>query len=379
MSGSVTLHAVGDIGIVGRIARELEHRPSPFPFQHVTPRLAAADIVFGNLEIPFSGGARIAAHESAGFQAPGSAAERLAAAGFHVLSLANNHIMDFGPSGLAATRRALAEHGIETVGAGANLAEARRPLIVERRGARVGFLAYCVPCGASATADRAGAAPLETALVREDLAALKPKVDGVVVSLHFGMMYLEHPTPEDMTLARGVVADGADLVLGHHPHVLQGVEQKPEGSIAYSLGEFVFDPEAGNYYARVGRETRRRSMILRAELGSRPPRLSAPIPTVAGDDLCPRILEGPAATEALGSIADLSAALQDPQVRQRFWDYAGSRLLEYQLSGIWFEIRRGRLLHLLSRLPRIRPRHLRLVLGYLRSTVSGGRGSATGR
>ncbi|MGH7898458.1 MAG: CapA family protein [Candidatus Binatia bacterium] len=370
------LHAVGDIGIVGRIADDLPHRASPFPFQDVASSLSAADFVFGNLEMPFSGGATIAAHESARLETPEAAAERLAAAGYTVLSLANNHVMDFGPSGLAATRRLLAEHGIESVGAGANLAEARRPVVAERRGVRAGFLAYCVPCRASAARDRPGAAPLDLDLVREDLAEIRPRVDCAIVSLHFGMMYLAQPTPADMAAARDVLAAGADLVIGHHPHVLQGIEETPRGTIAYSLGEFVFDPEAGNYYARVARQTRRRSLILRAEIGGRPPRLLPALPTLASEDLSPRILEGAAAEEARASLAELSRTLDDPVERARFWDYAGERLLAYQLSGLWFEIRRGHFRHLLERVPRIRPRHLRLVLGYLRSALSGRRSAA---
>jgi poly-gamma-glutamate synthesis protein (capsule biosynthesis protein) len=244
-------------------------------------------------------------------------------------------------------------------------------VIVERRGTRIGFLAYCVPCHATATEERAGAAPLEIGVVREDLATLRPRVDCAIVSLHFGMMYLEYPTPEDMKLARSVVAAGADVVLGHHPHVLQGIEQTPQGLIAYSLGEFVFDPQAGNYYARVARDTRRRSMIFRAAIQGRTISLLEPIPTLAGDDLAPRVLQGAAATGALDSMKALSAALEDAAVRNRFWDYAGKEIFEYEVSGVWFDVRRGNVLRLLSRIPRIRLRHLKLALGYLRSRLAG--------
>ncbi len=365
----VLLHAVGDIGIVGRLADGLSGRPPLFPFHGVAERLAAADILFGNLEIPFSGGARIASHESPKLETPETAAPRIAAAGFHVLSLANNHMMDFGSTGLERTRRLLADHGIQTVGAGSDLADARRPVVIERKGLRVGFLAYSIPFAGSAAPDRPGAAPLQLDLVRQDLANLRPRVDAVVVSAHFGMMYLEHPTPDDMDLARAILRAGADLVVGHHPHVLQGIEETPDGTIAYSLGEFVFDPQAGNIYARVARETRRRSMIFRAELEAGRAAKLPPLPTYASEDLCPILLEGEAASQALAAIEALSRSLSDPAARRAFWDYAGRELLAYEVTGLWSEIRRGELGHFLARLPKIRPRHLKLILGYARSAL----------
>lgn len=364
---SIRLHAVGDIGIVGRLSVGLAERPPLFPFQAVAERLAEADVVFGNFEIPFSGGAQIVSYESPKLETPEAAAPRLAAAGFHVLSLANNHVMDFGPSGLERTRALLAARGIQCVGAGRNLAEARRPVIVERQGLRVGFLAYSIPFSGSARADRPGAAPLELELVKEDVVRLRPQVDFVVVSLHFGMMYLEHPTPEDFDLAHAIVEAGADVILGHHPHVLQGIERSGRSLIAFSLGEFLFDPQAGNIYARVARETRRRSLIFRADLGPEGAVLLPPLPTQADDDLCPRLLEGEEAARALAALEELSASLRDPSVRRRFWSYAGGQLLAYEISGLWSEIRRGEIGHFLARLPRLRPRHLKLVLGYLKS------------
>lgn len=369
----VLLHAVGDVGIVGRLADGLAAQPSPWPFHAVADRLAAADVVFGNFEIPFSGGAKIVSHESPRLETPEAAAPRIAAAGFHVLSLANNHVMDFGATGLERTRRLLAEHGIATVGAGANVVEARRPVVLERRGTRVGFLAYSIPFAGSATAERPGAAPLELPLVVEDVAALRPRVDALVVSLHFGMMYLEHPTPDDMATARAIVAAGANLVLGHHPHVVQGIETAAHGAVAYSLGEFVFDPQAGNYYARVARETRRRSLVFRAEVGREGAALLPPLAVHAGDDLCPRLLEGDEANRALAELERLSASLADPAVRRDFWRYAGRQLLAYEISGLWDELRRGEIAHFVARLPRLRPRHLRLLLGYLRSALAGRR------
>lgn len=366
---SLLLHAVGDIGIVGRLAEGLAGRPPLFPFHSVAKQLANADIVFGNFEIPFSGGARIASHESPKLETPEEAAPRIAAAGFHVLSLANNHMMDFGSTGLERTRRLLADHGIQTVGAGSNLAEARLPVILERKGLRVGFLAYSIPFAGSATPDRPGAAPLKLDLVRHDLADLRPRVDAVVVSAHFGMMYLEHPTPDDMEIARAILRAGANLVVGHHPHVLQGIEETSDGVIAYSLGEFVFDPQAGNIYAHVARETRRRSAVFRVQLDRGRAALLPPIPTYSGEDLCPLLLEGEAASRAVAALEKLSVSLHDPAIRGAFWNYAGRELLAYEVSGLWSEIRRGEIGHFLARLPRIRPRHLKLLLGYARSAI----------
>lgn len=183
------------------------------------------------------------------FQAPPEAVQGIAYAGFDVVSLANNHTLDFHIEGMFETMRLLEEHGIDWVGAGQDIHAARSPLIKEIGGIKVGFLSYTEmwfvytrePISWQATQDEPGVAPARLETIVDDVTKLRDLVDVVIVSVHWGKEYVHEPTAEQFTLARAAVDAGAHLVLGHHPHVLQGIEFYQHGVIAYSLGNFVFD------------------------------------------------------------------------------------------------------------------------------------------
>ena len=160
--------------------------------------------------------------------------------------LANNHVTDYGPDGLLATLQTLRSAGLSTLGAGATLSEARGPLIFQLEGRRVGMLAYAdtrAHVGAvPATANSPGVAPLIEELVVEDLGNLLPRVDEIWLYLHWGREYIRYPEPEQRTLASAFARAGAGLIIGTHPHVIQGWEQIAQASVYYSLGNFVFPP-----------------------------------------------------------------------------------------------------------------------------------------
>ncbi|HHT90120.1 MAG: CapA family protein [Bacillota bacterium] len=241
----VTLLAVGDIMLDRDVKKEGLQKGWTHIFSEVAPRIRQADLSFANLESPIGD----KGHFINMFQAPPQAIEGVASAGFDVVSLANNHTLDYHHEGMFETMRLLDQVGIDWVGAGENIQEARRPLITEVSGIRVGFLAYTEmwfvharePISWQATLDEPGVAPAELDLVVEDVKKLRDQVDCVIVTVHWGKEYVHEPTPEQRSLARAAVDAGADLVLGHHPHVLQGIEFYKQGVIVYSLGNFVFD------------------------------------------------------------------------------------------------------------------------------------------
>lgn len=180
------------------------------------------------------------------YRMPPEDVQVLAGTGIDLVSLANNHAMDFGAAGLQSTRATLREAGIDAFGAGADLAAATQPRIVEVAGLRVGLLgfmehypAYAARWAAFAGEDRPGVAPLRRDVVRPALAALRPRVDLIVVSVHWGIDYGD-VTPTQRTWGRQLAAYGADLVVGHHPHVAQGVALHGDTIVLYSLGNFVF-------------------------------------------------------------------------------------------------------------------------------------------
>ncbi|NLM41231.1 MAG: CapA family protein [Firmicutes bacterium] len=244
-AGEISLVAVGDIMLDRDVKKVGLEKGWEYIFAETAPTLRAADLSFANLESPVGD----QGHFINMFQAPPEAVEGLAFAGLDVVSLANNHSLDYHHAGLLETMRLLREYGLDWVGAGRDLSEARRAVIREVKGVKVGFLAYTElwfvharePISWQATLEEPGVAPAELEMVVEDVQRLRSLVDVLVVSVHWGREYVHEPTEAQKELARAAAAAGADLILGHHPHVLQGLEFYADSVIAYSLGNFVFD------------------------------------------------------------------------------------------------------------------------------------------
>ena len=188
------------------------------------------------------------------FAASRRALPGLRAAGFDLLSLANNHVGDYGERALRQTLDRFADGKIATVGAGRNAEQARRPVVLGRSGVRVGFIATdSIGETPAATSSRPGTnrldmpprtGPLDRDDLRRitsDISALARRVDTVIVLTHWGTQYTHRPEPSQRTAARAFAEAGADLVIGGHPHWVQGWETAGEAIVVHSLGNFVFD------------------------------------------------------------------------------------------------------------------------------------------
>ncbi|MCZ6832315.1 MAG: CapA family protein [Acidobacteria bacterium] len=230
-----------------------------YPFARIAAITRAADLFLVNLEGTLTTQGQ-PVEKSFNFKAEPQDVAILQTAGVDVVSLANNHALDYSAEGLRQTRATLLRAGIAAFGAGRDLAEARRPAILERNGVRVGFLGYLFmgdhtiePEVIYAGPGRAGAAgthkDLPTLLhwIREDVTALRPRVDLLVVVFHGGRESSNLIEPYQRQVAETAVAAGADLLVGHHPHTLQGLEQIAGATVAYSLGNLMF---AGNWNPR---------------------------------------------------------------------------------------------------------------------------------
>lgn len=244
----LTIAAVGDL-MFDRAVRQWVTADDPAgPFRFVREHLQDAALTIGNLECALT--ARGAPEPKAyTFRGPPLAARGLARAGFDAVSLANNHILDYGETGLLDTMDALREAGVAFAGAGGTRDEAYGHAVVERQGVRVALLSFAdVPVeGTGYDVERwtAGPATPGMAWIDQDMAPAiaraREDADVVLVMLHFGFEGWSEPSERQRTQAREAVDAGATLVIGHHPHVLQPVERYGEGLIAYSLGNFVFD------------------------------------------------------------------------------------------------------------------------------------------
>ena len=165
-------------------------------------------------------------------------------AGVDVVSLANNHIRNAGSDGVIETIRNVTKAGLTPLGAGKDVASARRPVVKTIDGIRVAVLAYDdidLPA-AGATATRPGAAPLDLRQAGLDIrAARREGADVVVVMPHWGVEYTDRPTPRQRQEAAALIAAGADVILGSHPHWVGAMEAIDDGVVLYSLGDFIFD------------------------------------------------------------------------------------------------------------------------------------------
>jgi poly-gamma-glutamate synthesis protein (capsule biosynthesis protein) len=218
-----------------------------YPFLRIASVLRQADIAFANLEMPLSGRGRLGGLQRDGqdsvFRGAPAFAEVLAWAGIDVVSTANNHALDAGEEGLFDTRTSLLDAGVQPVGSGRDLDEARRAVVLERRGVRCAFLAYSMvdqSRSGYALRTRSGIAPLDPFLVQEDISKAVEQADYVVVSLHWGKEDSRTVSPSARRLAQSFVDTGAHIVVGHHPHVPSAVETYKNGVILYSLGNFIF-------------------------------------------------------------------------------------------------------------------------------------------
>ncbi len=248
-----TLAAVGDVMLSREVAESsIAHGDFCYPFLKVAPILRQATLAFANLESPISD----QGHQLNMFRADPRFLEGLYYAGIDLVSLANNHIMDYGTVAFLDTMERLTAQGVFYVGVGTDLPKARQGRLLKLGGVKVGFLAYTevgpgftytrVPQHWAATDELPGVAPARVDYLREDIARMKRVADLVIVSFHWGQEYVHLPGAKQQLLGKTALAAGADLVLGHHPHVIQGLAFGEEGVIAYSLGNFIFDqtPEA---------------------------------------------------------------------------------------------------------------------------------------
>lgn len=255
----VVLAAVGDV----TFGEGVTVRGTVYPWTGVGAVLRGADIATANLEGAVSSRGTAVAGKEYTFRGPPEAARAMAwTGGIDVVTLANNHTLDFGREALLDTASHLRAAGIAPVGAGASLAAARRPAILERGGLRIAFLGYSQvpPWDFFARGAAPGTAPAEAGLVAADVRAARRRADIVVVWFHWGVELRPEPNGGQERLAAAALDAGAAVVLGAHPHVLGPVaEPLPRRLVAWTLGNFVF-PAA--------REETARTAILTIRLGA---------------------------------------------------------------------------------------------------------------
>jgi poly-gamma-glutamate capsule biosynthesis protein CapA/YwtB (metallophosphatase superfamily) len=234
-----SLIAAGDIMLGGRAKKVIAEHGEDYPFEAVQPLLRRAEIVLGNLEGPFARKAR-REHRNYSYAVNPNLATSLTRAGIHVVTLANNHLLDCGRVGVSETLEALARAGVASLGAASNERAAHAPVIRQAGQLRIGLLGYYWNRRCAATADLPGSAMDLPEDLAADITHLRKQVDRVVVTFHWGIPYEREPLEEDRAKARYAVDCGADAVIGHHPHIIQPFEVYRGCPIFYSVGNFTF-------------------------------------------------------------------------------------------------------------------------------------------
>lgn len=211
----------------------------------VRPLMETAHIAFVNLESPISDEGTRNPYKEYTFRGRPALTQGLVSAGIDVVSLANNHTLDYGSAALLDTIARLDAAGVAHAGAGADASAAQTPALLITPAGIVAVLAFTdiIPGGFPATADQPGVNPTtpDRKKLLAAIATANEKADFVIVSLHWGTEYTGQASQDQRRLAHQAVDAGADLILGHHPHVIQGLELYRNRLIAYSLGDFVFD------------------------------------------------------------------------------------------------------------------------------------------
>lgn len=246
----LTLVAVGDVMNHLAVQRSARRTREGFDalFSEVRDTISSADVAFANLETPVAPGGTTASRV---FNAPPALVEALHRAGFDVLSTANNHAYDQGATGLVETVQAVESNAMTPIGAGGNCGTAHAPRVLVRKGVRLAWFAATAILNVEL--NRAADAPCVSMLDASRLAAeierARPHVDLVVVSLHWGEEYVVEPSTRQVETAHVLAEAGADLVVGHHSHVVGPVERisTEDGRtawVAYSLGNFISNQSA---------------------------------------------------------------------------------------------------------------------------------------
>jgi poly-gamma-glutamate synthesis protein (capsule biosynthesis protein) len=292
-----------------------------YGFAGVRPATDGVDFFVVNLECPFTQrGTKVA--KNFNFRARPELVEVLRRGGVHAVSLANNHLMDYGVEGLRDTVATLDQAKIISFGAGTSAAAARKLAIVERNGVRIALLGYLFlganpiePAVIWAQGDKPGAAGHPTdisaveKMVKEDIALALSKADAAIPFFHWGKEGDFAAQPYQVQLGRAAIDAGAAAVVGSHPHLLQGAELYRQRPIVYSLGNLVF---GGNWNPR-----NKQAALFRVTLGKGGKLLQSELVPILTDNypeqpMQPRLLQGEAASQLFRHVSEHSSGFETP-------------------------------------------------------------------
>lgn len=324
------LYAVGDIFLKTKDNRN--------PFENVNKLWEDKDILFGNLEVVLSDKGK-AKQKSVIINTDPKNVKYLKNEGFDVLNIANNHIMDFGEAGFCETIENLKKNDLKYIGAAKTQDSARTILNV--KDTNFGFLGYHIG-GIFDSTEKIVINTLQEEKILSDILKLKNKCDYIIVSLHWGIENVYLPSPDQIKLARKLIDSGASIVLGHGPHVVQGIEKYNEGIIAYSLGNFNF------VNSMTTKAKTNLSIILSIELSNSQIEYNT-IPVIIDNNFKPTSLSSHIENEFSDSIKKLSEMIENNNINENyFFENIATEYLSSNLKSFIKRIKKYGIKHLLQ-------------------------------
>ena len=248
----VVVACVGDIAPINK-AHDYIIKNESAQKERFNEQFSKYDLVLGNLETAITAGQDIREDKRYNF----STSEKVLDVfpGKVIFSLANNHILDYGPEGLLETIRNLKRKGFRFTGAGANIDEAGEPVIIECKDKKIGFIAAADKVfGIEASKDTPGVFPADTGLIISKIKQLKTETDIIYLSIHMGKEYIPVPTPAMKKLADDCHEAGSDVVVFHHAHCVSGYTLKDNKATLWGTGNFIF-PVSNKHHCKSWFET----------------------------------------------------------------------------------------------------------------------------
>lgn len=309
MKDRLSLVAVGDLMFgdhpvrFGNGVRSQTEKLGPdYLFSKVKSVWNDADIVFGNLEAVLSDIGLVRQKvESAEFRGAPSTVPALKRAGFNLLNFANNHCMEYGLDAFWETVDLVRKQGIVVTGLRSD-AGGCIPYKIEKDGMKATLLSYSLCCENYYKGREVPYAFSTEEKVLQEVSAYRDRSDVLIVSLHWGEEYMTYPSPQQVVFARRLIDQGVHLILGHHTHVLQGVEKYKKGVIVYSLGNFIFD---------MWQRPTRQSMMLKVTLSKDGTSEIEMIPVYINDLFQPEIPDKRFHSEFLQSMHQVESMISD--------------------------------------------------------------------
>jgi poly-gamma-glutamate synthesis protein (capsule biosynthesis protein) len=357
---TVRLLAVGDIGLCGLVAATAQDRGYEALLEEFVPLFHGADIVFGNLETTLLETIR----PGYLFAAAPSMLSVLQTAGFTVLHLANNHIYDYGQQGLLSTIAACQQYGIIPLGVGNDPLTLAEPVSTDCKGLRIGWLS----CGRTLQKQAPGGPyywEFNEDSLKEAIKRSRESFDVLIVSIHIGLMYLDYPHPDHKSMAEGLLAAGADLILMHHAHVLQGaaVNAAKQG-VCYNLGNFLWDWQQGNVKPDVAIEEQQEGAVFLFDFDQDGLCQAAALPTVNAADCCVHWATGAKGDKILSRLKRLSEGLEQ-DYHDIFWGQRADRNVGMTIKVLLFHLFKGNIFYIYDQVKKFRWHHVLLMIRFI--------------